>query len=85
MSLRSILVLLVLTVGLGACSKGPSTAWAGPGWYLELPYTVIAGGPAVYGGPFSYDACEVERLKKTGSERFMCVNELKQPQKYGLY
>ncbi len=85
MSKRAVLVVLVLAGSLGACSKGPSVAWAGPGWYLELPYTVIHGGPAVYGGPMSYDSCEAARLKEVMPERFLCVNETKQPVKYGFY
>ncbi len=85
MSKRSVLVVLALAAGLGACSKGPSVAWAGPGWYLELPYTVIWGGPGVYGGPMSYDDCEAKRLQEVKPERFMCVNETKQPTKYGFY
>jgi hypothetical protein len=74
-----------LAVSLAACSKGPSQAWAGPGWYLQLPYTVIWGGPAVYGGPFTYDECEAKRAQEIKPERFLCVNENKQPTKYGFY
>ena len=69
----------------GACSDGPSTAWTGPGWYLELPYAVIAGGPGVYGGPFTYDACEARRAQQIKPERFLCVNETVQPTKFGFY
>jgi hypothetical protein len=82
---RSVLAAVALALALGACSKGPSVAWSAPGWYLELPYPVVWGGPGVYGGPYSYDQCEAERLKKTGPERFLCVNETKKPVKYGFY
>ena len=89
MSRRSVLAALVLSAAmastLGACSKGPSVAWTGPGWYLELPYPVIAGGPAVYGGPMSYEACEAKRAEQIKPNRFLCVNEVKQPPKYGFY
>ena len=79
------LAALALALALGACGKGPSDAWTGPGWYLELPYTMIGGGPAVYGGPTSYDDCEAARLTKVKPERFLCVNETKKPQKFGFY
>src|SRR6185437_9825557 len=62
MSKRAVIGVLALAAGsaclLTACSKGPSVAWTAPGWYLELPYPVIHGGPAVYDGPMTYDACE---------------------------
>ena len=85
MSKRAVLVVLGLAASLAACSKGPSVAWSAPGWYLELPYTVINGGPAVYGGPLSYDECEAKRLKEINPGRFLCVNETKKPVKYGFY
>lgn len=78
-------VAVALMLVLGACSKGPSVAWTAPGWYLELPYTMIGGGPAVYGGPYSYDACEADRMAKVKPERFLCVNETKRPVKFGFY
>ncbi len=74
-----------LAVALGACSKGPSQAWTAPGWYLEMPYAVIHGGPGVYGGPLTYDQCEAKRLQEVRPERFICVNETKKPVKYGFY
>jgi len=85
MSQRWGIVAVALCALLGACSKGPSVAWAGPGWYLELPYPVIAGGPGVYGGPFTYENCEVERGKQIKPERFLCVREIQKPTKYGFY
>jgi hypothetical protein len=76
---------VVLALSTGACSKSPNTAWKGPGWYLELPYTVVAAGPAVYGGPYGYDACEADRMSKKNPERFLCINETKQQPKFGFY
>ena len=70
---------------VAGCSRGPSQAWAGPGWYLEMPYIVVWGGPGVYGGPYSYDACEADRLTRIRPERYICVDETKQPKKYGFY
>ena len=83
--MRSVVVAVVLCAALGACSKGPSVAWTGPGWYLELPYTVIAGGPGVYGGPYTYEACEAKRMEQIQPARFLCSMEVKKPTKYGFY
>ncbi len=82
---RSVWLALVAVAVLAGCSKGPSVAWTGPGWYLELPYPTIAGGPGVYSGPLSYDACEAKRAQQIQPERFLCVMESKQPTKYGFY
>ena len=85
MRARSVVLALAAAAALGACSNSPSTAWNGPGWYLELPYTVVAGGPGVYGGPMTYDACEAKRAQEIRPERFLCVNETKQQPKFGIY
>ena len=74
---------MVVTGPLMGCSQGPSDAWKGPGWYLELPYAVIAGGPSVQGGPYSYDECEQDRLNRAYPDRYLCMRELKQPRKFG--
>ena len=95
MSVRSVRCLsalsAVLALGgaLAACSgPGASEASTGPGWYLEKPYLVVLGGPKVFGGPFSYDKCEEERIK-LGPEvatGMLCVNHPGKPNKpYGFY
>ena len=85
MARKLVIAAAILSATLAGCSKGPSVAWAGPGWYLELPYTVIAGGPGVYGGPYTYDGCEAKRKDQIQPQRFLCVMETKQPTKYGFY
>lgn len=70
---------------MGACSSGPNAAFTTPGWYLELPYPVAGAGPSVQGGPFSYDQCEAKRKQSTAADRMICVNETKQPVKFGFY
>jgi hypothetical protein len=80
----AVLAALALASALGACSQGPSEAYRGPGWYLQRPYIVIAGGPAVVGGPFSYDECEAQRMKLSNSENYLCSREIKRPQKFGI-
>jgi hypothetical protein len=81
----AVLAALAVAAGLAACSQSPIEAYKGPGWYLERPYPVVAGGPSVQGGPFTYDECERERLKRANSENFICSREIKKPQKYGLF
>jgi len=94
MSLRSFYRLSVCAVALsvvaslGACSgQGAAEAYTGPGWYLERSYIIVVGGPKVYGGPFSYEKCEEERLKlgPEVSPEMLCVNHPGKPKKYGLY
>ncbi|WP_020697078.1 hypothetical protein [Reyranella massiliensis] len=94
MSLRSIYRLSVcatalsLATSLGGCSgPGAAEAYTGPGWYLEKSYTLVLGGPKVFGGPFTYDKCEEERLKlgPETSPDMLCVNHPGKPKKYGLY
>lgn len=94
MSLRSFhslpvcAAILSLAAGLAACSgPGASQAYAGPGWYLEKSYIIVLGGPKVFGGPFTYEKCEEERLRlgPEVSADMLCVNHPGKPKKYGLY
>ena len=94
MSLRSFYRLSVcatalsLATSLGGCSgPGAAEAYTGPGWYLEKSYMLVLGGPKVFGGPFTYDKCEEERLKlgPETSPDMLCVNHPGKPKKYGLY
>lgn len=94
MSLRSFYRLSVcamdlsLVTSLGGCSgPGAAEAYTGPGWYLEKSYMLVLGGPKVFGGPFTYDKCEEERLKlgPETSPDMLCVNHPGKPKKYGLY
>jgi hypothetical protein len=95
MSLASIgrpavcLAALSLAVALAACSPGPGAnqSWSGPGWYLEKPYLVVLGGPKVFGGPYTYDQCEEERIKLPVETRssMQCMRENRRPERYGSY
>ena len=76
---------LALAVSLGACDTVPNPAWTAPGWYLEQPRLVEAAGPQFLGGPFSYDQCEVERLKTQIPTRLLCINEKIPPGSFGPY
>ncbi len=78
----------LLAATIGACSgPGASEAYKGPGWYLEKSYIIVGGGPKVFGGPFTYEKCEEERIKlgPIVSPEMLCVNHAGPPKKYGLY
>jgi hypothetical protein len=79
----------LLAASLGACSTGPgaTAAWTGPGWYLEKSYIIVTGGPKVFGGPFTYEKCEEERIKMgpITSPEMLCVNHPGRPKQYGSY
>ena len=80
MSKRSILVGVALTATLGACSRmQQEVAYTTPGWYLERPRFVVAAGPEIFGGPFTYDQCEAERMKVERSDRLLCIQEKIKP------
>jgi hypothetical protein len=86
---------LLLAVGQGACTapdrptglRGEYRAWSGPGWYLERPYLIVAGGPQYLGGPWTYDKCEEERMKFPAESRsdLLCNRENKRPDRYGFF
>jgi hypothetical protein len=95
MSFRSIrrvwvcLAGLLLVLGLGACTNSTaiSAAWTAPGWYLEKPYLITLGGARYFGGPFSYDKCEEERIKLPAetATQMLCVEENRRPDRYGFF
>jgi hypothetical protein len=90
---------LLLAIAQGACSQqqqqgarpqalpGEYRAWSGPGWYLERPYLIVAGGPQYLGGPYTYDKCEEERMKFPAESRsdLLCNRENKRPDRYGFF
>jgi hypothetical protein len=86
---------LSLAAGLGACADvtkpvwgpGVNQAWTGPGWYLEKPYLLVLGGPKYFGGPFSYDECEEQRIRlpRETATQMLCVRENRKPDVYGAY
>ncbi len=66
---------LVLFAGLslGACATDVEKAYSGPGWYLERPRQIGMAYPAYLAGPFTYEACEIERLKQGYAENLLCT------------
>ena len=78
---------LALALAAGACSHVASTAYNGPGWYLEKPYLIAATAPQVYGGPFSYEECEAARtrLEQPTADRMLCLRHLARPTFTGPY
>ena len=86
MSKRSILAGLALVLALAGCAnRGPLIAYTGPGWYLERPRPLLVSGPEIFAGPFTYEGCEVERVKWETSSRMLCINEKVRPGPYGPY
>jgi hypothetical protein len=81
MPIRSIVVVagLALASLLGGCATSVNQAWTAPGWYLERPRLIAAGYPTYLAGPFSYEECEVERLKATRPEFLLCSNRSVKP------
>jgi len=66
---------------------GDFQGWTGPGWYLEKPYLITLGGARYFGGPFSYDKCEEERIKLPAetATQMLCVEENRRPDRYGFF
>jgi hypothetical protein len=86
--LKRVLAALSLAISLAACaSSSPQVAYTTPGWYLERPHIVVAKGPEIFAGPFTYDQCESERLKfdPPTAERLLCIKELTRPGPFGPY
>jgi hypothetical protein len=88
---KRVLAVLSLAVSSGlslaACQEktSPSVAYTTPGWYLERPRAIVARGPEIFAGPFSYDQCEAERRKfdPPTAERLICNRELTKPGYFG--
>jgi hypothetical protein len=87
---------LSLAAGFGGCAEGGTkpawgpgvaAAWTAPGWYLEKPYLLVLGGPKYFGGPFSYDECEEQRIRlpKETATDMLCIRENRRPEVYGAY
>jgi hypothetical protein len=74
-------------LALSACGPSVNQVWAGPGWYLQKPYLTVLGGPEYFGGPWSYDKCEEERIKLPAetANQMLCVRENRKPDRYGFY
>ncbi|MGD9881155.1 MAG: hypothetical protein AB7F22_33135 [Reyranella sp.] len=81
------LSVLAPALGLAGCGPSVSQAWNGPGWYLQKPYLTVLGGPEYFGGPYTYDKCEEERIKLPAetATQMLCVRENRKPERYGFY
>ena len=81
MPMRSIFVVtgLALAAALGGCATGVDEAWTAPGWYLEQPRALVMAHPAYLAGPYSYEECEIERLKAPRPDRLLCTNRKAKP------
>jgi hypothetical protein len=85
MSKRVLAVLslaMLFGLSLAACeNRSPRVAYTSPGWYLERPRPILVMGPEIFAGPFTYDQCEVERLKfdPPTAQRLVCNRELTKP------
>jgi hypothetical protein len=85
---KRVWAVLSLAALLGACAtRQPDIAYTSPGWYLERPRPIVAIGPEIFSGPFTYDQCETERQKLdlATSERLLCIHELTKPSRFGPY
>jgi len=85
---RSVVASIALGLALGGCaSRSPLVAYTTPGWYLERPRLLLVSGPEIFAGPFTYDQCELERVKfdPATSSRLLCINEKMNPGPYGPY
>ena len=80
-------VLAPASLGLGGCGPSVSQAWNGAGWYLQKPYLTVMGGPEYFGGPYTYDKCEEERIKLPAetATQMLCVRENRKPDRFGFY
>ena len=87
-ALLSLAILPALVLGACASQKvDPSLAYTTPGWYLERPRIVLAVGPEIFGGPFTYDQCESKRqsFDPPVAERLICQHEYTKPTQFGPY
>ncbi len=72
---------------VGACTPTPSvaTAWTAPGWYLQKNNMIQAAGNSYFGGPYTYEKCEEERIRQPPetATQLLCVRENRRPDKFG--
>jgi hypothetical protein len=73
-------------LGVAACGPSVNQAWTGAGWYLQKSYVTVFGGPEYFGGPYSYDKCEEERIKLPAetATQMLCVRENRKPDRFGF-
>jgi hypothetical protein len=70
-----------------ACTPTPSIheSWTGPGWYLQKNNLIQYSGNSYFGGPWTYDKCEEERVKQPPetATQLICVRENRRPDRFG--
>ncbi len=80
-------VFVLAGLSASACSPTPSvaTAWTGPGWYLQKNNPIQLSGNSYFGGPWTYDKCEEERIKQPPetATQLLCVRENRRPDVFG--
>ena len=79
-------MLPILAAGLASCGPQVHKDYRGPGWYLERSNIISPAAPRMYGGPYSYEKCEEERIKlgPTISPEMLCINHPGPPRSPGL-
>ena len=47
----------------------------------------MLGGPKYFGGPYSYDECEEQRIRlpQETATQMLCIRENRKPEVYGAY
>ena len=72
---------------LAGCTPTPSVAtmWNGPGWYLQKNQMIQPAGNSYFGGPYTYEKCEEERIRQPPetATQLLCVRENRRPDKFG--
>ena len=84
----SVLAGLGLVIAVGGCAgRAGQFAYTTPGWYLERPRFMLITGPEVFGGPFTYEQCEAERVKLPDdtARQMLCIMEKSKPGPYGPF
>jgi hypothetical protein len=74
-------------LSVSGCEPTPSvaTAWTGQGWYLQKNNLIQVSGNSYFGGPWTYDKCEEERIKlpPETATQLLCVRENRKPDIFG--
>ncbi len=72
---------------LAGCTPTPSVAtmWNGPGWYLQRNNMIQPAGNSYFGGPYTYDKCEEERIRQPPETAtpLLCIRENRRPDQFG--
>lgn len=74
----TVLAGFALAGSLAGCNSSINLSqhYTTPGWYLEKPRRLLTGEANYVAGPFTYDDCEVERLKTKIPGQYLCNREI---------